>query len=74
MSGHQENPNGNYEQLQTIGTEHSKTQEDARKVTGRRQAKRNRNRLIAALGLMVVLATAIALMVPAISMTRDTLI
>ena len=74
MSGQQENSNGTYEQLQAVNTEHGKTQEDARKVTGRRQAKRNRNRLIAALGLMVVLATAIALMVPAISMTRDTLI
>ena len=37
-------------------------------------ARRNRNRLIAALGAMVVVATALALMVPALSMTRGMLV
>ena len=46
------------------------------KSQGKRQnmlARRNRSRLIAALGAMVVVATALALMVPALSMTRGTL-
>ena len=39
-----------------------------------RERQRNRNRAVAALGVLVVLATAMALMVPAITMARGDLI
>ena len=39
-----------------------------------RERQRNRNRAVAALGVLVVLATAMALMVPAITMARGELI
>ena len=79
MSEPQSNGNGSTDKIgvksATQGdAEFSQAQASVHKVSGRRQARRARNRFIALLGCIVVLATAIALMVPAISMTRGALV